>query len=152
MNSFCITCLRSSSKFHCKVDYLEQFNCSMSNKSKLACFFLKLDKRKCPLCLWVSMVSEVVPLCILLLEPFITFLQGVEQHNTSPIPIADNFVCLVLQFCFCMIDSWSRAWFISWHYSLNHVYHGQFLIFVFPRWQHYIHMFPVFVSCLTLST
>lgn len=45
-------------------------------------------------------------LSILLLQPFISFLQSVKEQDTIT---PNNLVCLVLQFYFCMIDSWYCA-------------------------------------------
>lgn len=116
---------------------------------KLACSFLKLNKHEWPLCTSLFSLCQrwSLSLSILLLEPFIAFLQGVKEQDTSLISTPNNFTCFILQFYFCAIDSWSCAQFASWYYSTTF-----FVVSVFPSWPHYIYLFPIFVSCLALST
>lgn len=142
------TCLQSILKLHCKVDYLQQL---FGTEFEACLFFLKTERTQVPPLLLSFRCVKGGPILypFFFLEPFITFLQGVKEQDTSLISTPNNLVCLVSQFYFCMIDSWYCAWFISWYYLLNHVFHGQFLISVFPSSPHYSSV-PCFclMSCI----
>lgn len=75
------TCLQSILKLHCKVDYLQQL---FGREAGACLFFLKSEQMQVPPpCLGSPCVRSSPSLFILLLQPFLPFLKGVKEQDTS---------------------------------------------------------------------
>lgn len=102
------TCLQSIPKLHSKVDYLQQL---IGTEAGDCLFFLKSEEIQVPPpCLGFHCV-KVVLLCPLFSCNLSSLFCRVSRSRTQVTP--NNLVCLVLQFYFCMIDSWFCARFVS---------------------------------------
>lgn len=126
LKSFCITLV-----FRVFQSYIATWiicNSYLEEKLGLACFFLNLSKCQYPLHALILLVSEAILLCPFFSCSFSSLFCRVSRSMTQVAP--NNLVYLVLQFYFCMIDSWYCAWFMSWHCWPDHIFCGQFLISV----------------------
>lgn len=75
------TCLQSIPKLHSKVDYLQQL---IGTEAGDCLFFLKSEEIQVPPpCLGFHCVRSGPSLSVILLQPFIPFLQGIKEQDTS---------------------------------------------------------------------
>lgn len=73
------TCLQSIPKLHSKVDYLEQL---FGTEAGSFLFFIKSEQMQVSPSRLGSHCVRSGPLFIILLQPFIPFLQGIKEQDT----------------------------------------------------------------------